>query len=205
MYPSDSPGKMADNPKPVVQDSMDSSEKESTDLLMQAKQTGSVFQSIVKLKTAADMARQAYDNEAAVKYYKQSLELACQHPGTIDAQTEYDLLSGRAACLELLGLYREQQLDLDVMRRLAKEIEDVPRQIQVVTSQVILDNSLGIYVEAQQAAESALELARQVGNRALEADCLTSLGVTFNSLSDYAHTLACHEEALRIRRELGDT
>jgi len=171
---------------------------------MQSEQTGSLLQSIRKLSLAADTARRAYRNEAAVQSYALALELASQNPGTIDAQTEFDLLAGREACLGLLGLYHEEQADLEIMKRLAQEMQDVPRQIQVATSRVTLDNILGNYLQAEQTAESALKLARQVGNRALEADCLTSLGTIYNSLSDYGDTQACHEEALRIRRELGD-
>ncbi len=218
MCPLELPEQMADENKHTVQNLADltlnpsdlpharpgANDKESTGLLMNVELAGKVTQSISKLKLAADKARQAYDNEAAVEYYKLALELAYQHSGTIDVQKEFDLLTGRETCYGLLGLYREQQADLNVMKRLAKEMQDVPRQVQVVTSQVTLDNILGNYMEAQQAAESALELARQVGNSALEAECLTSLGTTYNSLSDYWNTRACHEEALRIRRELGD-
>lgn len=171
---------------------------------MKIEQAGDTTQSLSKLKLSADLARQSYDNEAAIRYYTLALDLVHAHPGMVDAQTEYDLLAGRETCYGLLGSYREEQADLDVMKRLAEEIEDVPRQIQIVTSQVTLDNILGNYADAQQAAESALKLTRQVGNSALEADCLTSLGTIYNSLSDYGNARACHEAALLIRRELGD-
>jgi signal transduction histidine kinase/tetratricopeptide (TPR) repeat protein len=171
---------------------------------MNVDQADNPFKSLRKLKQSADTARQAYANEAAIQSYTLALELANAHPGMLDAEAEYDLLAGREACYELLGFYREQQADLDVMKRLAKRMKDVPRQIQVVTSQVTLDNILGNYVEAEQAAKSALKLARMAGDRALEADCLTSLGTTYNSLSNYGQTRACHEAALHIRREIED-
>jgi signal transduction histidine kinase/tetratricopeptide (TPR) repeat protein len=171
---------------------------------MDKEQTGNVLQSIDKFKLAADRARQVYANETAIEYYNLALILVHQNPGIIDEQSEYDLLAGREACYGLLGLYTEEQADLNTMKRLAREMTDVPRQIYAVTSQVTLDNILGNHSEAQQAAESALELARKVGNKALEADCLTSLGTIYSSLSDYKSAQSCHEAALQIHRELGD-
>jgi signal transduction histidine kinase/tetratricopeptide (TPR) repeat protein len=160
--------------------------------------------SIEKLKSSADRARLTFVNETAIHYYTLALAGLCARPGNVDALMEYDLLSGREDCYGLLGLYAEQQADLDKMKRLARKMKDVPRQIQVVTSQVTLDIILGNYIHAQQASEAGLKLARQVGNRSLEADCLTSLGASFNSLSDFGNALTCHKEALRIHRELGN-
>jgi len=171
---------------------------------MDTEKTGTISQSIHKFKLAGDTARQAYKNETAIEAYNLALELAYQNPGVIDAQTEFDLLAGRETCYGLLGLYQEQQADLEAMQLLAKEMQDLSRQILVVTSQITLNNILGNYFEAEQAAKSALETTRKAGNRSLEADCLTSLGTIYYSLSDYGNTRACHQEALRIRQELGD-
>jgi hypothetical protein len=116
--------------KPVI------NKKEPADSMINIEKVDDIIQSLDGLKISAETARQAYDNEAAIQHYTLALELAKKHPGTITSQTEFDLFAGRETCYGLLGLYREQQADLDVMKQLAVEMNDVPRQIQVVTSQV---------------------------------------------------------------------
>jgi|GEM_PF-2518726 len=170
-----------------------------------AEPRNDALRSVDDLKSTADSARLAYDNETAIQLYSRALAALLETPGKSGSTLEFDLLDGRQFCFGLLGLYTEQQADLERMKALALRLDDVARQVRVVTSHVTLQNILGNYLDAQHTALAALNLARKNGDRALEADCLTSLGTAYNSLGDYANTRACHAEALQIRRELKDT
>ncbi len=155
-------------------------------------------------KLAADKARQIYANESAIQHYGRALALQSERPALADMQTEYELLAGRQACYSLVGKRQAQQADLDAMARLAGDMGDVPKQVEVATLRVTLAIFLGNNVEAQQAAQAALTLARQVGDRSLEAISLTSLGQAHFALGDYGGSRACHEQALELYRQLGD-
>ncbi len=115
-------------------------------------------------------------------------------------------MAGREACYGLLGSFVEQQADLDGMKRLAEALNDIPRQIQTIISQVTLQITLGNYAVARQTAETGLKLALslQTGNCSLQAGCLTSLGVALNKSGDFENSLSSHKEALHIYRELGE-
>jgi hypothetical protein len=90
-------------------------EKESNGLPASSTPNGALSPTLNNLKLSADSARQAHDNETAIKAYTQALKLVGENPGFIDPQTEYDLLSGREIGYGLIGLYREEQADLEVM------------------------------------------------------------------------------------------
>ncbi|HEY3311235.1 MAG TPA: GAF domain-containing protein [Anaerolineales bacterium] len=167
-------------------------------------QTGSL-RAVEKLKASADRARQTYENQTAIHYYKLALAKLYIQTGPVNSVTEYELLAGREICFGLLGNYSEQQADLNGMKRLAMELKDVTRQIRVVPSQVTLDIILGNYTEAQQTAESGLDLARISGNQILEAACLNSLGSAFTSQGNFDNAMTCLNEAIRISRETNNT
>ena len=180
------------------------SEPVTPELLAGGDQSDASFKSIDKFKTTADKARQAYANETATNYYRLALETLHAHASQPDAVIEFELLAGRETCYGLMGRFAEQQADLNEMQRLAGELNDIPRQIQVMTSQVVLDITLGNYIEAQKFAIHGLKLARKSGNSGLEAVCLLSLGSSSNSLADFSYALSCHKKAIRIFRRLGD-
>lgn len=162
------------------------------------------LQSFEKLKASADKARLSYSNEAAIRYFGLALTSLYSHSGPPDARLEFELLTGRESCYGLLGQFAEQQADLDMMKRLADALNDIPMQIRAMTSQVNLHITLGNYADAQQTAQNGLKLARQISHRVLEADCLTCLGAAYNALGDFGIALACHKEALSTFREQGN-
>ncbi len=154
------------------------------------------------LQRAADQAREASEYETAIAYYSQALSHA--DFSSQDAATEYDLLAGRVACYDQIGDLQAKAGDLEVMARLAQQMGDVTRQIEVINHQVTLASQLGNAAEGQRGAESAVALARQAGDRGLEASSLTALGRVYEELSDYTQAQRCYEQARNLYRELGD-
>ncbi|MBN1890476.1 MAG: GAF domain-containing protein [Thermoflexales bacterium] len=165
---------------------------------------GKLEQALQAYKLAADKARQAYLNEAAVQSYSRALTLVGEHAELAEPSVEYELLAGREDCHRRLGDRRAQQADLDAMARIAQQTNDAARQAQATIRQAALANLLGQHAEALQAAEAALALAGTAGDRKLEADSLTALGEASYRLGNHERTVECHERALDLYRERGD-
>ncbi len=90
------------------------------------------------------------------------------------------------------------------MARIAAELQDTTRQIEVALRQVELANQLGDHAEAQRIAQSALTVAHQQQNPRLEAASLSALGAACSALGDYDRAHACHAEALELCRAFND-
>lgn len=206
------PNKRAGHKRPALELDSKRQEKDkpvlarpaTTENIMETEPGIGNLQSFEKLKSAAEKARLAYANDSAIEYYKQALVALRAQGEPAYPGAEFDLLYGRAYCYGILGLYTEQQADLLEMKRLALDLQDVPRQVQVVASQVTLDIILGNYTDARRAAEAGLKLARSSSNRLLEAQCLTSLGVSFASQGDFGNAMTCFNESIAISRAHGD-
>jgi signal transduction histidine kinase/DNA-binding response OmpR family regulator/HPt (histidine-containing phosphotransfer) domain-containing protein len=171
------------------------------------EQAGDIEQALYYALTAVDQARQANLNQAAVQYATQALALLTHLEGA-DPQLEYRILASREAAYRQLGNRQAQRDDLATMARLARELNDAAKQIEVSNRQVTLVGELGSSVEALQAAESAVALARRSPDRrydpGLEADSLLSLGKVCGALSQYERAQHVTAEALHLYRELGD-
>ncbi len=165
------------------------------------EQAGDANLSLYYTKLAADKARQVYANESAIQHYNRALALVDEHPDLVDQETKYELLSGRERCYSLTSDQVRQQADLNQMARIAQDMGDVGRQIEVVGRQVALAGLMGESAEAQQVAQEALELARQVGDPKLQADSLIALGTTQRRLGEYDLAQDCFQEALSLARQ----
>ncbi len=179
-------------------------EREIAELLAwHFERAGDLSQALAYSQLAADRARAIYAIESAVRLYTQALAFVQNHPELADPEQEYAILAGRAEEYQLMGEREKEKADLDAMSRLAEQLNDIPRLIQVSTRRVTLANQLGNQVEAQQTAETALALARQIGDRQLEAESLTALGLVIMAQSEYATAQQHYEAALEIYHALG--
>jgi signal transduction histidine kinase/CheY-like chemotaxis protein/tetratricopeptide (TPR) repeat protein len=156
--------------------------------------------SLQELWRAVKQARAAYDLRAAVDLYDRILD-ALVPPG--DMAAIYDALSERATCYRTLGMVDAAEADLEAMSRLAQELGDVRRQIDVVARRITLAAQSGEALSMRLEGEAALARARNIGDSEAEADVLTALGEMFNGAGDPAAARPCHEAALEIYRALG--
>ncbi|MBN1873181.1 MAG: GAF domain-containing protein [Anaerolineae bacterium] len=168
------------------------------------EQAGQFKRALRYAKVAGDKARHSYAHETAVQHYTKALSFVHEGQVQVPPENVYAILWGREETYRTLGKWQAQQADLEEMARIATRMDDVPRQIEVVTHQVELANRLGNHLSARESANSALELARQVGDRKLEADSLDVLGEAHFRLGELDQAYACHTLALYICRELSD-
>jgi GAF domain-containing protein/CheY-like chemotaxis protein/tetratricopeptide (TPR) repeat protein len=164
---------------------------------------------VLDLQTAADKARSAFENQAAIELYTRAIErLDAGTRRHADGETLsaslFDLLAGRAECYERTGQLQAQAADLAEMARLARARRDVARQIEVLIRQVRMAGPQGIFAEAERSANAAIKLARQSSDRKREADALSALGSSCAFAGDNVHANDYARQALAIHRRLGD-
>ncbi len=139
---------------------------------------------IQELQAAADQAREAYQYDDAIERYSEALTLL--RPSTDGNRAlEFDLLAGRAQCHSFQGTSDREVADLDAMAEIAKAVDNLPRQIEVISRKVAFAYFHGGAVELRPVLEEALTRARASSNPALEAECLTALGTTYVVVSDW--------------------
>jgi signal transduction histidine kinase/predicted ATPase len=168
------------------------------------EQAGALALALQYTQTAGDKARQIYANESAVQHYSRALELARSEDTHVPPETLYEILAGREEAYRLIGQRKAQQSDLEAMAEIAAKMDDVSRQIEVITRQVDLASQLGNHANVLLAAETALSLARQVQDRKLEADSLDALGEANFGLGEFEEAYECHSDALHICQTLND-
>ena len=96
--------------------------------------------SLDELQVAARQARAAYDIPTAIDLYTRILAA----PETsADRAASYDTLVQRAICYRTLGRMDEASADLDLMSRLADEMGDVRRQIDVMARRITISAQRG--------------------------------------------------------------
>lgn len=169
------------------------------------EQAGQFDRALRYAKISGDKARRIFANESAIHHYSRALEFARSGKTEVKPATLYTLLAGREEAYRLIGNRQAQNQDLAEMARLAAEMGDVTRQVEVVSRQVVLATQLGNQAEALSIAQAALELARQAEDTKLEAESLTSLGIALYQMGNSEEAYTAHIKALEIFRALGDS
>ncbi len=156
------------------------------------------------MQASGDKARQIYANESAIQYYTRALNFIQAGEVSHSPDITYSILAGREDAYRMMGDRYAQQVDLEKMAQIAAELDDVAKQVEVVTRQVELASLLGNHAKVLLAAEAALGLARQVQAPKLESDSLDALGEAHFGLGELEKAYDYHFEALEICRELND-
>ncbi len=173
-------------------------------LAWHAVRVGDTQQSLQALRQAAENAMRRQAVQTALLYYTEALAMLESHPELADPALSFDLHAGIERCYVTSGDRQQQQRELVLMDALAKELGDLPRQVDVLRRKVDLSSLLGQKEDALRSAEAAVQLARQSGQQALEAQALTSLGDLYYQQSRYDNAQACHEQALKLYEALND-
>ena len=166
---------------------------------------GLLDQALTYASLAGDRARQVYAYQSAVGYYDQALDFAdALGPTIVAADMRYTLLLRRAEAYEHLGLHRERAVALVEMAQIARAINDVVRQVNVMIQQVAVWGHLGEHSESIQIGETALALARQLEDVVLIVDSLDVLGEAYFHIGDVEAAYVAHQEALTLCQSLND-
>ncbi len=143
---------------------------------------------------AADLARDNYQNDAAIVYYGRGLELV----KPADADTRYLLLLGREAALNIVGRRSAQAEDLAQLERLLLKDPDTRRQSDVALRKASYALAVARYDEAEEAANAARSFARESGSQIDEAQALQRVGRLLWQQGRVAEAQAPLSEALEL-------
>ncbi len=152
------------------------------------------------LQRAAEKARREYANEVALGYYSQALERLS--PG--ESALRYDLLAGRERIHDLLGDREAQEADLLEMGRLAAELADARRQMEVLNRRARRAVDMGALEEARSFAQQARMQAGKLQDAHGIAEAQRTLGVIHGGLGEYDRALRLFERARRAFRATDD-
>ncbi len=150
------------------------------------------------LQQAGEKARREYANEVALGYYGQALERLLPE----ETGQRYDLLAGRERIYDLLGQREAQEQDLLEMGRLADELRDPRRQVEVLNRRARRAADMGAFEEGQAIDQIALATALQIGDQLGEAEAHKTLGFLQVNLGEYENAQQAFERALQIYRIL---
>jgi signal transduction histidine kinase/CheY-like chemotaxis protein/tetratricopeptide (TPR) repeat protein len=156
--------------------------------------------SLDELQAAASQARAAYDLRAAIEIYGRILDALTPSD---DITVAYDILIERAFCHLILGMMDEVRPDLEAADRLAHELGDEHRQLQVLARRVVLSARLSEGLSMRAEGEAGLARARELGDREAEADILNAIGMVLNFAGDPGPAKPYFDSALEINRALG--
>ena len=134
---------------------------------------------IKKLLGNAAKAAAAPEMEKAVKLYTQALSMV-QEESPSQNPAIFEILQERAACFHRLGDVNSEISDLEAMLLMAKQTNDLVKQVTTLNTLQYAYVGQGNVEKARKAAEEAVALARRSGDRKLEADSLNALVDTLN-------------------------
>ena len=112
------------------------------------------------LRMAGDVARDAFQNSLAIDTYTHALKLTT--PGEREAM--FQLRLAREELYHLLGNRAEQARELDAMRQLADDMQDIGKQCEVELCRSRYCEAIGQYAQAGSAARAAVGLAEAVAD-----------------------------------------
>lgn len=149
--------------------------------------------SAVRYLQAAEVARAAYANRDALRYFSRALALL-----TPDSPDRFRAHEHREQILRGLGLRREQMAELDEMRRIAQSMKD-PSLISLSYNRLArLYLDLGRLPQASKALAVALEAARGGVDMGAEVEALRLLSVLSRDEGHFLKALECCDQALTL-------
>ena len=152
------------------------------------------------LQRAAEKARREYANEVALGYYSQALERL----RPTEQEMRYDLLAGRERIYDLQGARELQDSDLMEMGRLAEELRDPRRQVEVLNRRSRQAADMGQFQEARDFATRSWQLADHWSAEAGAAEAQKTLGIVHGSMGEYEQAAQSFSTALATYQALRD-
>ena len=145
----------------------------ANELAYYAEQAGLIDKACHYLCLIAESARNAYQNSRALDAYNRALVLT---PPT-NKEALFQVRMARHELHHLLGNREQQASELVALHRLAADLEDLGKQIEVYLGQARYAEALGKYADAASAAQSAVALAERLESADHEARSNLAWGV----------------------------
>ena len=146
------------------------------------------------LQRAGQRALASHANEAAIGYFSEALAVAEE---LNNSAVQFDLLAGREQSYNRAGNRNAQAQDLERMRNLAIDRQNMDQQLETGNRSLQLATNLGRYAEAIALAEESIALAKLAQSLPWEAKILLNLGITYWRQGNY-------KEARRVMQQLID-
>ena len=147
-------------------------------------------------RLTGQLAAARYANDEAITYLGRALELTPAN----DPAGRYELLLAREKIYDVQGAREAQLQDLKVLERLAEELDDNRRRVEVLLRLANHTELHGNYQPADSAAQVAVSLAQVVGDAELETKAMISRGRILWKQAKYAEARPQLERALTLSR-----
>jgi tetratricopeptide (TPR) repeat protein len=169
------------------------------------QEAGLVAEAVDYLGQAADRARRLFALEEAIQLYSRAIDLARDHPQSIDQQTFLRFVELRGECYSLAGHFESAAADLLLILQVVREEADRRLERAVLLRLGWAFRRADIHDKAFQHLNDALDISRALGDQRAVADALFHLGTLVWDAGNNKRAHAYHQEAADICRQLGLT
>src|SRR5690606_14745927 len=138
-------------------------------------------------------------NEVALAYYSQALERLLP----AERELRYDLLAGRERIHDLRGEREAQEGDLLELGRLAAELEDAARQVEVLNRRARQAAETGALDDGRGWGQRALEMAQAGGDLPGRAEAYSTIAILQANAGVYDAAREALRNALETYRIVG--
>ena len=167
--------------------------------LVSSREVISVDSNIQKLLQTGQQQFQTSQFQAALKTYKQALELFRQ---TNHKRGEAETLFNIGVIYRVLSQYSQATEFVEQALEIARTLSQQNLIASGLSERGVIAYSLSQYPEAIEYYQQAIELSQEIGDQYIEARTLDHLGVLYRRQGDYDQALALHQQALAILQEI---
>ncbi len=153
------------------------------------------------LKGLARQARQAGDQDSALRYYQEALDLAAE---TGDAAQQGDLLNTMGIIEWERANYSRALEHYERARQIFEELDDQIHAGLMLNSIGVTLKAMGRLEEAQSRLEEAIRVHRASGEKLFEGHALATMGDLLSELGVLERAVDHYYRSLELRREVGD-
>ena len=165
---------------------------------------------IEHLINQAEKIKSGYDYQAALEQYHDALNALDLQAGKNGANEKqlltlrFRIHDGRAQCYNLLAQSHQEDKELIEMERLATQLMDPSRKVNVINRLAELKFRMGDSEEGESLSRAALELAKKNGERDEEAQSMMLLSQVQFQIGETVESDRSNRLALAIFRDTGN-
>ncbi len=152
------------------------------------------------LRRAGQRAINNYATEPAIDYFGEAIAVAKELQ---KRELLFDLLAGRERAYNQAGNRIAQARDLDEMKKLAVDQNNLLQQIEAGNRSIQLATDLGKYEDATRIARETIALAKLAKDLRWEAQTLLRLGITYWRQGNYQEARQVMQQLLKLNGAAG--